>query len=58
MCALSFIGRPNEGREVLQLVEKFGRPITAHAYQMACFDSVSGDFPGALRWLEIELQNP
>ena len=58
MCALSFIGRPKEGRDVLQLVEQFGRPIAAHAYQMACFDSVSGDFPGALRWLEIELQNP
>jgi hypothetical protein len=25
---------------------------------MACFDSVCGNFPGALRWLEIELQNP
>ena len=57
MCALSFIGRTREGREMLQLVEKFGRPIAAHAYQMACFDSMSGDFPGALRWLEIELQN-
>jgi tetratricopeptide (TPR) repeat protein len=57
-CALNFIGRPKEGRQILQLVEKFGRPVAAHAYQMACFDSLSGDFSGALRWLEIELQNP
>jgi hypothetical protein len=58
MAALSFIGRPKEGRQVLQLVEKFGRPVATHAYQMACFDSLSGDFPSALRWLEIELQKP
>jgi tetratricopeptide (TPR) repeat protein len=58
MAALSFIGRPKEGRQVLLLVEKFGRPVAAHAYQMACFDSLSGDFPGALRWLEVELQKP
>jgi hypothetical protein len=58
MCALSFIGRPKEGRQVLQLIEKFGRPVAAHAYQMACFDSLSGDFLGALRWLEVELQKP
>jgi tetratricopeptide (TPR) repeat protein len=58
MCALSFVGRPEEGREVLQLVERFGRPVAAHAYQMACFDSLSGDFSSVLRWLEIELQNP
>jgi len=25
---------------------------------MACFDSVTGNFPEALQWLEIELQNP
>src|SRR5439155_23487466 len=53
-----FIGRAKEGRQVLRLVERFGRPITAHAYQMACFDSVSGEFSNALRWLEIELQTP
>ena len=58
MCALNFIRRPKEGRQVLQLVEKFGRPLAAHAYQMACFDSLSGDFRIALRWLEIELQKP
>ena len=58
MCALNFIGRAKEGRQVLQLVQNFGRPIAAHAYQMACFDSLCRDFPNALRWLEIELQNP
>jgi tetratricopeptide (TPR) repeat protein len=58
MAALSFIGRPKEGRQVLELVEKFGRPVATHAYQMACFDSLSGDFSSALRWLEIELQKP
>jgi hypothetical protein len=58
MCALTFIGRHEEGRQVLQLVEQFDRPVVAHAYQMACFDSLSGDFSSALRWLEIELQNP
>jgi hypothetical protein len=58
MCALNFIGRPKEGRRVLQLVENFGRPVAAHAYQMACFDSLSRDFSTALRWLEIELQKP
>jgi tetratricopeptide (TPR) repeat protein len=58
MAALNFIGRPSEGRQVLQLVEEFDRPLAAHAYQMACFDSVCRDFPNALRWLEIELQNP
>jgi tetratricopeptide (TPR) repeat protein len=58
MCALSFIGRTKEGRDVLQLVEQFGRPIAAHAYQMACFDSLAGNFSNALRWLQIELQKP
>lgn len=58
MCALTFIGRQEEGREVLRLVEQFGRLVAAHAYQMACFDSLSGDFSSALGWLEIELQKP
>jgi tetratricopeptide (TPR) repeat protein len=58
MCALTFIGRHEEGRQVLQLVEQFGRPVAAHAYQMACFDSLAGDFSNALRWLQIELQTP
>jgi hypothetical protein len=55
--ALSFAGRPEEGRKVLKLVERFGRPLAVHAYQMACFDSATGNFPEALQWLEIELQN-
>jgi hypothetical protein len=58
MAALNFIGRHEEGRQILQLVEEFGRPVAAHAYQMACFESLSGDFTTALRWLEIELQKP
>jgi hypothetical protein len=58
MCALNFMGRPKEGRQILQFVEKFGRPVATHAYQMACFDSLSGDFSTALQWLEIELQKP
>src|SRR6266404_1487143 len=58
MSALTFAGRHEEGCQVLQLVEKFGRPVAVHAYQMACFDSLSGNFSKALRWLEIELQNP
>jgi hypothetical protein len=58
MTALTFIGRHEEGREVLALVERFGRPLTYHAYQMACFESLGGNFSDSLRWLETELQNP
>ncbi len=58
MIALTFIDRHEEGREVLALVERFGRPLAYHAYQMACFESLSGNFSDSLRWLETELQNP
>lgn len=58
MMALTFAGRHEEGEEVLRLVEHLGRPLAYHAYQMACFASLRGDFSNALRWLETELQNP
>ena len=49
MCTLTFIGRHKEGRQVLQLVEQFDRPVSAHAYQMAYFDALTGNYPDALR---------
>lgn len=58
MLALTFLGRIEEARRVLALVEDFGRPVAFHAYQIACFESLSGNFREALRWLDIELRNP
>lgn len=58
MMALTFIGRHEEGRDVLALVERFGRPLSDHAYQMACFESLLENFPDSLRWLETELLEP
>jgi hypothetical protein len=58
MMALTFIGRHEEARETLALVERFNRPLIYHAYQMACFESLAGNFSDSLRWLETELQNP
>jgi len=58
MLALTFLGRIDEARRVLGKVEDFGRPLAFHAYQMACFESLSGNFREALRWLDLELRNP
>jgi tetratricopeptide (TPR) repeat protein len=58
MLALTFLGRHREARETLALVEALGRPLAGNAYQMACFASLEGDFPEAMRWLEIEARNP
>ncbi len=57
-CALTFQGRYEEGKATLALVEGFGRPLKAHAYQMACLESRLRNYPEALGWMEIEAQRP
>jgi tetratricopeptide (TPR) repeat protein len=54
--ALNDLGRIEEARDALRLVEKCGHPLSDDAYQMACFASRLGEFPEAVRWLAFEFR--
>lgn len=56
MLALQYLGRIEEARDTLLLVEKCGHRLSEDAYQMACFESRLGNFSEALRWLLLEFR--
>ena len=56
MLALQFLGRTEEARDTLRLVEESGHSLEEDAYQMACFASRLGEFHEALGWLLLEFR--